>query len=101
MAGKKGRSGRQKEESKDFERDFIEAVKRYIVELSEEYGEHPVKAGLRLMYVEDVQDSVRANILKTICDFHKQPSSKLKVDITTPSGPAIGLPPKPDESESE
>ena len=91
--GARENSGPKKDE-KDFEKSFIDDVKRYIGELEEENGEHPVKAALRLIYSDDTQDSVKASILKTICEFHKQPVSKMELKGNLITKPAIRLPPR-------
>ena len=70
MSGKKGRSGGSREgagrpkEKKIISEEVKKNYRRAAEELAEEYGESIEKAGLRLVFKNDVQDSVKIAALK-------------------------------------
>jgi len=99
MSGVKGRSGgyrpgsgrprKKKTVSEKIKDNYMKAAR----ELAKEYGEPIEKAVLRLIYKEDVQDSVKIAALKAYNEALLVRESKKGIDINARNrGPLIGLP---------
>jgi len=98
MAGIKGRSGgyrpgagrprKKKTVSEKVKAAYLKAAR----ELAREYGEPIEKAVLRLVFKDDVQDSVKASVMKTYNEALLVRESKKDIDINPNRGPAIFLP---------
>jgi len=107
MAGIKGKSGgsrpgagrprKKKTISEKVKNNYLKAAR----ELAKEYGEPIEKAVLRLIYKENVQDSVKASVLKAYNEALLIKESEKDVNINRNRGPLIGLPAmKPDPALS-
>jgi hypothetical protein len=98
MAGIKGRSGgyrpgagrprKKKTVSEKVKNNYLKAAR----ELAKEYGEPIEKAVLRLIYKDDVQDSVRASVLKAYNEALLIKETEKDVNVNMNRGPAIYLP---------
>ena len=98
MAGVKGRSGgyrpgagrprKKKTVSEKVKANYLKAAR----ELAKEYGEPIEKAVLRLIYKDDVQDSVKASVLKAYNEALLIKETEQDVNINHNHGPKIGLP---------
>ena len=106
MAGVKGRSGgyrpgagrprKKKTISEKVKNNYLKAAR----ELAKEYGEPIEKAVLRLIYEGDVQDSVKASILKAYNEALLIRETEKDVNVNFNRGPLIGLPEmKPDPAK--
>jgi len=106
MAGIKGKSGgsrpgagrprKKKTISEKVKANYLKAAR----ELAKEYGEPIEKAVLRLIYKNDVQDSVKASVLKAYNEALLIKESEKNVNVNANQGPKIGLPEmKPDPAK--
>jgi hypothetical protein len=82
-----GRPRKKKTVSEKIRAAYMKAAR----ELAKEHGEPLEKAMLRMIYKDDVQDSVKASIMKTYNDalLIRESESKLKVDDNRALGPTI------------
>jgi hypothetical protein len=103
MAGKKNRSGgarkgsgpKPKPKERNYSDEFKDAVVKYAKELAIEYKEPIEKAFLRMMYDDDVQDTVKSSIFKVYAEVLLVKETKKDVNIKGELKPmVIGLPEK-------
>ena len=99
MSGAKGRSGgyrpgagrpkKVKTTSIRIKNNYIKAARK----LAKEYGMPVEEAMLRMIYDPDVQDSVKASIMKSYNDALIAREVDQHVNVNRQEGPAIMLPP--------
>ncbi len=89
-----GRKPKQKDA-----RGLSDQLKNSIVtaaqELAKEYGEPIEKAMLRLVYRDDIQDTVKSSVFKVYLEAMIVKESEQKIDVSTKKeGPTVYLPEK-------
>jgi hypothetical protein len=99
MSGVKGRSGgyrpgagrpkKVKATSTRIKNNYIKAARK----LAKEFGMPVEEAMLRMVYDPDVQDSVKASIMKSYNDALIAREVDQHVNVASQEGPAIMLPP--------
>ena len=99
MAGKKGKSGGKRansgpkpKEARNFSIDVKNRVLKAAEELAKEYGEPIEKAFMRLLYSDNIQDTVKASVAKWYADILVIKESETTTTHKTKTTPEIYLP---------
>jgi signal recognition particle GTPase len=92
--GKREGGGRKPKEKPDYDAEIKDSIKQFANELTEEQGEHWLKAVMRMLYDRDVHPNARASIFNKLLDIHTVKKSEKQVEEIRKYAPGVLLPKK-------